>query len=393
MEQKTGVATTVAPKEGDEFWWNLMVETLEDVFYEPDVQAVRAIYAAIAAHDLTDGQPVWPMLVAPPGSAKTTILQPLGQFEHVHPIDKLTPNTFLSGQFGQSERKRKPSLLHRVGASGIIVFPDFSTVLAMRPDDKAAILADLRRIFDGRLRKEVGTSGEALEWIGRITCAVAVTPDIDRHYSVFQSLGERFVMIRWHRPGGEEHAEQAALHAMNQNPKEVQENLTLGVDLLFEDLPDGPIRVPEAIQRQIAALGEFVVRARTHVPRGHDKHLIYMPEAEASTRLSQQLCQLARGSARLSRRLVANDEDMELVTRVGFDCIPSIRREILHGHVDPTHRTTTCLPKATRSYAQEDMVSVKLLRKRGKTEQYELTPFARRLLETLGFTRYPHRTS
>ncbi len=66
----------------------------------------------------------------------------------------------------------------------------------MKADDKAGVLADLRRIFDGHLRKEVGTTGDLLEWHGRITCAVAVTPDVDRHYSVFQTLGERFVMIR-----------------------------------------------------------------------------------------------------------------------------------------------------------------------------------------------------
>jgi integrase len=48
-------------------------------------------------------------------------------------------------------------------------------------------------------------------------------------------------------------------------------------------------------------LAEFVVRARTHVPRDSHKHVIYVPEAEAPTRLSQQLCQLAKESPKGGR--------------------------------------------------------------------------------------------
>src|SRR5262245_25116439 len=127
--------TTVAPHkaaDGDSAPWKTMVSTLEELFYEPDIEAARALYSAVAAHRLVDRPPVWPMLVAPPGSAKTTLLQPLEQLPNVYLIDRLTPNTFLSGQFGQKGKGRNPSLLGRIGASGIVVFPDFSTVLAMR---------------------------------------------------------------------------------------------------------------------------------------------------------------------------------------------------------------------------------------------------------------------
>ena len=79
--------------------------------------------------------------------------------------------------------------------------------------------------------------------------------------------------------------------------------------------------------RDGTALGEFVVRARTSVSRdsSSDRNLHYMPEAEGSTRLPQQLCQLAKGSARLSRRASVNESDMALVRRVGF-CEQPLRR-------------------------------------------------------------------
>ena len=44
------------------------------------------------------------------------------------------------------------------------------------------------------------------------------TPDVEIAFILmFQSLGERFVPIRWRRPGGDENAENAALQAMNQD--------------------------------------------------------------------------------------------------------------------------------------------------------------------------------
>ena len=347
-------------------------------FYKPDVQAARALYSAIVAHGL-DGPPVWPMIVAPPGSAKTSILQPLEGVPEVHSIDKLTPNTFLSGQIAQGRTKRKPSLLHRIGASGIIIFPDFSTVLSMKRDDRAAVLADMRRIYDGRLRKEVGTSGRALDWRGRITLAVAATSDVDRHYSIFQSLGERFVMIRWHRPGGDSTGEEAALVAMDQDLELVQRELRDAVEDLFADLSDEEVRVPPNFRRQIAAIAEFVVRARTHVGRdsSNSKNLLYLPEAEAPTRLAQQLCQLGKGSARLSGRTEVSERDLVLVRRVAFDCIPALRWRILSGHIWGQERTDD-IPKATLSYTREDLRLV------GLFDGQDLSRLARGLLQRAG---------
>ena len=191
--------------------WAHVERVMQQHFHEPDLQGARAVFAAVAAHRLA-GQPVWPMIVAPPGSGKTETLDALQGLPHVHFIDSVTPNTFLSGQILQKKESRSPSLLKRIG-SGILICADFSTVLGMPTDKRATILADLRRIFDGHLRKEFGTSEASQEWRGRITLAVATTPDVDSHWMIFQSLGERFVMIRWHRPDGRK----AAIRAMNQD--------------------------------------------------------------------------------------------------------------------------------------------------------------------------------
>src|SRR5262245_13216091 len=175
--------------------WQNVEATLLRHYSKPDLLAARALYAAIAAHTLK-GQPVWPMLVGPPGSMKTELLNGLQGLKRVEFVDQVTAQTFISGHIVEGEPDVPAGLLGRIGSDGILVYPDFSTILAMKAEAKASILADMRRIYDGQLRKEFGTANnlKAREWKGRITFAVATTPDVDKQYSIFQSLGERFVM-------------------------------------------------------------------------------------------------------------------------------------------------------------------------------------------------------
>lgn len=182
-------------------------------YHDPDVQAARIVLGAVAAHDL-EGQPVWMMIVAPPGSMKTELAEALADCEGVHLIDQLTPRTFLSGQIQDGEKRhngRSASLLHRIG-SGIIVMRDFSTILELRADDVATIMSQLRCIHDGAFTKEVGTSEETPSWRGRITCIVCATPAVDGRAGSLRPLGERFMQVRPPRTSVE-----GALRAMNQD--------------------------------------------------------------------------------------------------------------------------------------------------------------------------------
>jgi hypothetical protein len=170
--------------------WREVEAVLLRHYFQPDLQAARAFYAAIAAHGLT-GQPVWPMLVGPPGSMKTELLSGMEPLKGVILVDQITAQTFISGHIVEKGDDLVPAgLLGRIGTSGMIVYPDFSTILAMKAEAKASILADMRRIYDGHIRKEFGTANnlKTREWRGRITFAVAATPAVDSHYGIFQSL-------------------------------------------------------------------------------------------------------------------------------------------------------------------------------------------------------------
>jgi hypothetical protein len=335
------------------------------------------LYSAVAAHKLT-GAPVWTMLVAPPGSMKTELLMALEGLPSVHFVDQVTPNTFISGFIddGTFKNPTSASLLHRIGAEGILVCPDFSTVLSMHRERRGSILSDMRRIYDGRLRKEFGTAGALSErqWQGRITFLVAATPDVDRHYAIFQSLGERFIMVRWPRSGGIE----AALSAMNQNKGVAEQELKQAVTALLNGVPRLEPTLDRTLQLKVANLTEFIVRARTQVAReGRDKDIVYVPEPEAATRLAQQLAQLAKGSALLDGRAIVGEDDYRVVQRAALDCIVTNRRAVITSLIagaDPKAK----LPASTRFYVEEELEAQGLLQNR------RLSPLATDLLKGAG---------
>src|SRR5262249_29785846 len=135
-------------------------------------------------------------------------------------------------------------------------------------------------------------------------------------------------------------------------------------------------KLTEEAQHMIAALAEFAVRGRTHIPRsGYSKDIIYVPEPEAATRLAQQLAQLAKGSALLVGRAAVNVEDYRLAQRVALDCIPATRRRVLDPLIAGKPPNRADLPKATLHYAVEDLQSQELLVKD------ELSPLALQLLQ------------
>ena len=149
-------------------------------------------------------------------------------------------------------------------------------------------------------------------WEGRITVVVSTTPEIDRTRVSTQALGERFVMVRWRRAGVE-----GARKAILQDPKKVHADVRAAVHGLLTDLPSGDIEMDETWQDRIVKLAEISVRGRTNVNRNPTtKEMEDEPQPESATRLAQQLCQLAKGSARLDGREAVSVLDFELIKRV-----------------------------------------------------------------------------
>ncbi len=372
--------------------WTAVETSLRLNFESPDIEAAKLLFAAVAAHRIVEYPPAWIMAIAPSGSMKTALLDTLQDLPSVHFVDEVTTNTFISGYTGrqdESEKKKshakKPrapaSYLHRMGQEGILIAADFSTVLAMDKRKRPVILAQLRRIYDGHFSREFGTGENLSEstWKGRLTLLAGVTPDVDKHYTLFQSLGERFVRVRWPRAGGVS----VGLRALRQQSSVATQLRAAVRDVLWPILSQKAIAAPEiapVFESSVAHLGEFVALARAHVSRTRERHdLDAEPAPEGNTRLPQQLAQIGRGWAVVERSARVTEEGMRLIRRAAFDCIPPLRRAALQCLIAGRSPYSAELPSVLINRALQDLELVGLVEK-PKNGNAELSPLAAELL-------------
>lgn len=94
-----------------------------------------------------------------------------------------------------------------------------------------------------------------------------------------------------------------------------------------------PLSVPplsDVLQSRILDIAQFVALARTTVDRDrNNREITYFPYPEVPTRLSKQLCDLARGIAMAREKSKVTASDVRLVQKVATDCIPANRLKLL----------------------------------------------------------------
>jgi len=368
---------------GDHF--GRLYRILEKWFYKPDLQAFRVIVGTMKAHYLPTGDPAWLFVVAPPGTGKTTMgIMGASKLPDVHMLGGFTANTFLSGFHGH----REPGLLEKLGETtekdgrfttggdAILLAKDFTTVLSMRRETRSEILAQLREIHDGEFRRAFGT-GETKIWRGRITVIAAVTPIIDRYYSIFTVLGERFLQLRWHRPESPEAGQQAIRQQGYE--KEIRTELREAIQNLVLESTDTPPILRPAAEVRLASMAELVAFARTHVMRSSygNREINYVPEPEANTRLSKELAAVAKGIAAINGREVVGEPDLQDSFRVAFDSIPDNRRRLLVAIAQDRELDDRWLPRTVQEREIEELKALGLL---SRSDDPTLTRRAARLL-------------
>jgi len=335
-KDKKKVVTPPAPEPaGDRL--AALNEAINRWFYEPDLQAIRVTMGTVQSHYLGTQDPAWLFTIAPPSTGKTSLaIMGTSELPQVVSLGGFTPNTFLSGYYGQ----REPGLLEKLGTTvekdrvftttgnAILLCKDFTTVLSMRRENRAEILSHLREIHDGEFRRTFGT-GETKVWRGRITMIAAVTPVIDRHYAIFSTLGERFLQVRWHRP----RSPKAGQQAIRQQGAEqtIRQELQLAVKNVFDRALKSPPKMNAKAEKRLANAAELVAIARTHVFRNNygNRDIEYTPEPEGNTRISKGLASIAKGVAALNGRRKVEEQDLQDAFRVALDSISDNRRRLL----------------------------------------------------------------
>ncbi|MGD0205373.1 MAG: bifunctional DNA primase/polymerase, partial [Dehalococcoidia bacterium] len=289
----------------------------------PDMEAIDVLMATAIAIYLP-GDPLWLYYVGPPGATKTEPLRALSG-PRVMSLSSLTPQTLISGYKGDPS---KVDLLPKLDGKLLIV-KDFTSILSKKPDDAAAIFADLREAYDGYLEKSYGSGVGTKGYSARFGLIAAVTPALDRFRTVHSLLGERFLRIDLHTDAQATIQRASELEGQENEMRAELRSLVSGYLHAAGEWVDPDILVEQRFLDQLRALAHVTATLRTEVDRDRQRLVLYQPVPEVGTRLVKQLQKLAKALANWRERMVVTAEDYVTVRRVALDCVRSQRRKVV----------------------------------------------------------------
>jgi hypothetical protein len=317
-------------REGHTVTLDELVARFRAYLWLPDPIPLLVVLATIVANHL-DGDPVWLLLVGPPSSGKTELINACSKLPHVCEVSTFTKAGLLTGSIS-----RKPTatggLLVELGAFGIVLCKDFTSVLSEAPETRANVFAALREIYDGQYLRRVGSGGGmTLAWKGKAGMVAAVTETIDRHLAAIGAMGERFIFCRMPNLDDEGRLAQGrAALATSGHETDARAQLAAAVNTFLTPL------ISDAHQTSIeesadldwlVSLADLATRCRSVVERdARDRQVELVPQPEATARLTKVLAQLARGLTAIGM----HDADLyPILTTLALDGLPKTRRLII----------------------------------------------------------------
>jgi hypothetical protein len=284
---------------------------------------VLAMLGVVAANKLP-GDAIWLGIIAPPSSAKTEMLITLVNIPHTELVGTVSVAGLLSGTpRRQQAAGAKGGLLQKIGTFGFLVLKDFGSILSMRPENKAELLAALREIYDGKWTRIIGADGgRTLQWSGKIGLLFGCTRIYDSYYGVISELGDRFLLCRM-APDKKQF-----LHAIKHANRAAQMRAQLveAVTNLFAN----PLPQPRSISdREVNWLNDILqitVRLRGAVKRDYrTRELEDIYGAEGTARLGKALERVLSGLDCLG---VKRSKARRVIRTIAFDSVPPNRLSV-----------------------------------------------------------------
>lgn len=316
----------------------------KELLYNPSIEGIEIAMITILAGAYKT-EPIWMFLVAPPSSGKTAIINSLKYL--AEPMDDkaifvshVTTHSLISGM----ETKRgDPSLFALLnGTNKALIIKDFTSVLAMRQQDKEDIYGQLRDGHDGYTSKTFG-NGIKREYNSlRFSTLAAVTEAIYDESANFQSLGERFGKLNIGRGNDLDYTRAAMSKAILTRDEFARMEDRTAVLMysciknLIKKAEENEYRLPEIspeLQKALIGISLYVAAMRGVVSRDKYKrdYIKSAPSSDMGIRNLKMLRDIAALKAALYGRKIATLEDLPFVKKIALDTINQRDEELLRG--------------------------------------------------------------
>jgi hypothetical protein len=289
---------------------------------------VLTVVLAVAASERLDGDPPWLLVISGSGDAKTETVAALEGAGGLVISTIASEGALLSASSKQARAKDATGgLLRQLGARGLLVIKDVTSIISADRNVRTQVLAALREVYDGKWVRNVGVDGgRTLRWEGRLVVVGAVTTSWDAAHAVISAMGDRFLLVR---ADSTQHRQAKSRQARRNIGQEtvMRAELAAAVGRLLDGIdPAHDPDLPEAHWADLEAMADLVALARTAVETDYRGDPIEAHAPEVPTRLVKQLGQLMRGATAIG---LSPEAAFRLARRVARDCVPPARLAIL----------------------------------------------------------------
>ena len=312
-------------------------QLFESVYLIKDPYILKMLLASVISQDLPQ-DPIWIIVVAPSGGAKSEFINSLSGCRGVSQLSTLSTNTFASGMRVAGQ---ETSLLNKIGANtetpgnGIITFKDLTSLLSERPDDRSIIMGQLREIYDGHYIKQFG-NGKEVDWTGKITVIAGATYSIYRMKREYSAMGERFLMYNMIQPDRKEAADKAMSNQESGKIKEDRLMLAEAVSTYKNktiELPTEKVKISPELKNELLDLSELATRSRSSVERNWrspQQEITEVHPPEMPTRFASVLQSYSRSLMIMNwneyGKMEILPEDKTILYKLALDSIDRQRR-------------------------------------------------------------------
>lgn len=334
------------------------------------VMALRVIFAVVMSIKMS-GDPLWVYIVAPPGSGKTALLNPLRSVpERCVFRSSLQPHELVSGYQANTD----PSLLPKLFGL-CLVLKDLTEILNQPQHIQEQVFGVMTGAYDGFVERSYGNAVYR-KYEGRFSMVAGVTVQIHGHSRA--NIGERMLKFQLIPYAKRDHEAQIRAAMENTGIEDQMDEALFDVTARFfeneVDLDACRKKIPEWVTNRIVSISQIVAKLRVQVERDMRGETVkYKPQEEVASRLGKQLKKLAITLIPTSKTGEFTEEDWKVVERTAFDTATGWNLDVVQAIMDINggEKPVTAkeliersgLPRSNVSRRLEDLMILKAVKK------------------------------